>query len=70
MSEVARLREQIRLECEAAKRGLEGYAMVAKHDFIQARYDNLGKYQMELEKHISKDEASKIVLEVYAEVMG
>ena len=39
MSEVARLLQQIEMEYEAAKRGLEGYAIVSRHEFITARYD-------------------------------
>ncbi len=34
MSEVARLRKQIELECEAMKQALYGYAVVASHDAI------------------------------------
>ena len=70
MSEVARLREQIRLECEAAMNGMSGYAMTARHFFINARYDNQGRYQRELEKHVSRAEAQKIVIETYIEVIG
>jgi hypothetical protein len=36
-SEIARLRQQIALEEEAAYRGFYGYATVARHDFIEAR---------------------------------
>ena len=36
-SEVARVMQQIDLEREAAERGLNGYAITARHDFIIAR---------------------------------
>ena len=45
MSEVARLLQQIEMEYKAAKRGLEGYAIVSRHEFITARYDQVGIYQ-------------------------
>jgi hypothetical protein len=45
MSEVARLLQQIEMEYVAAKRGLEAYAIVSKHEFITARYDQAGIYQ-------------------------
>ena len=39
-SEIARLRQQIQLEYEAAQRGLSGLASgVARHDFIEARME-------------------------------
>ena len=44
-SEVARLREQIRLEYEAATQGIEGLALgTAQHQFITARLENLGSF--------------------------
>ena len=41
-SEVARLREQLRLDAEAAFQGLYGYAEVAKHKIISQRLQNFG----------------------------
>jgi len=37
VSEVARFREQQALEEQAARLGLSGYAITARHDFIEAR---------------------------------
>ena len=70
MSEVARIRKQIELECEAMKQALYGYAIVASHDAINHKYTNLGRYQEELELHIGKEEANAIVMETYMEVIG
>lgn len=70
MSEVARLRRQIELECEAMQLAMHGYACVASHQIIEHRYNSLGKYQEDLEKHVGKEEASRIVVETYAKVIG
>ena len=70
MSEVARLRRQIELECEAMRLALEGYAAVASHQAIEQRYKNLGKHQEDLEKYVGKEEASSIVVKIYAAVVG
>ena len=70
MSEVARLRRQIELECEAMKQALYGYAVVASHDVINHKYDNLGRYQEELEQHVGQEEANAIVVKTYIEMIG
>ena len=48
MSEVARLRRQIELECEAMRLAMDGYAAVTSHKVIEQRYKNLGKHQEDL----------------------
>lgn len=70
MSEIARLRRQIELECEAMRLALDGYANVASHQIIEQRYNSLGKYQADLEQHVGKEEATNIVIEIYAKVVG
>ncbi len=70
MSEIARLRREIERECEAMRLALYGYASVASHTIIEQKYNNLGKHQEELEKHVGKEEASNIVAEVYTKVVG
>jgi len=42
-SEVARFREQQALEEEAARLALSGYAITARHDFINARMQRSGE---------------------------
>lgn len=70
MSEVARLRQQIELECEAMRQALYGYAIVSSHDIIEQKYKSLGKYQEDLEQHVGEEEAKKIVMEIYIKVVG
>ncbi len=70
MSEIARIREQIERECEAMNRALYGYATVASHKIIEQKYNNLGRHRESLEKHVSKEEAGKILIEIYTKVIG
>ncbi|MHB8596036.1 MAG: hypothetical protein ACYDER_04410 [Ktedonobacteraceae bacterium] len=70
MSEVARIREQIERECEAMNLALYGYATVASHKIIEQKYNNLGRHRENLEKHVSKEEAGKILIEIYTKVIG
>ena len=70
MSEVAQLRRQIELECEAMRLALYGYAAVASHEAIEQRYRALGKYQDALEQLVGKEEASTIMIGIYARVVG
>ena len=70
MSEIARLRRQIELECDARRLAIDGYAAVTSHKAIEQRYKNLGKHQEDLEKHVGKEEARSIVVEIYATVVG
>jgi hypothetical protein len=64
-SEIARLRREIELQCEAAIRGLDGYAGVARHEVISHKIDVIGQYQKELEKFVGAHEAMRIVMETY-----
>jgi len=68
MSEVARLLQQIETEYEAAKRGLEAYAIVSRHEFITARYDQAGIYQDQLARVIGDKQANDLVCNLYIEV--
>ena len=70
MSEIARIREQIERECEAMNLALYGYATVASHRFIEQKYTNLGRHRENLEKHIGKEEAGKVIIEIYTKVIG
>ena len=63
-SEVARLRQQIALEYEAAERALTGMAVTAQHDFITARMERIAVYHQALTTEIGEQEAIKIVYEV------
>jgi hypothetical protein len=68
-SEVARIRAQIETECEGFRRGFEGYAITAKHQFIQARYERLGQLQDELARHVGEQEAMQQVVALYIKVV-
>ncbi len=62
-SEVARLLEQISAEYEAAQRGLQGFAYgSAKHEFITARMENVGRLHGELQAIVG-DSAIALVAE-------
>lgn len=66
MSEVARLMEQIRLEYEAAQRGLTGLASgTARHDFINKKLENIEQCHEVLQTLVGKQEAIKLLAEVF-----
>jgi len=59
-SEVARLKQQIELEYIAAERGLNGFAAgAAKHEFITARMENIGRCHEQLKTLVGENEAIK-----------
>jgi hypothetical protein len=61
-SEVAQLREQLRLEAEAAFQGLYGYAEVARHAIIQQRLQSFGETFEQLKQHLGEEEAARFML--------
>lgn len=69
-SEVARIRAQIELECQAIRRVFEEPAKYASHAAIDARYRNLGTHQEALEQHIGEREAREAVVDIYQKVVG
>jgi hypothetical protein len=61
-SEVARLRQHIQDEYEAATRGLTGLASgTARHAFITARNENIARAHEQLVTLVGADEAIQIV---------
>jgi hypothetical protein len=62
-SEVARLKECLRLETEAAFQGLYGYAEVARHEIIQQRLERVGEVFEQLKEHIGEEEAAMFMLD-------
>ena len=61
-SEVARLRAQISAEYQAAQRGLSGLSSgAARHDFISARTENIGKCHEELTALVGQEQAISII---------
>ena len=69
-SEVARIRAQIELECQAIRRVFEEPAIVASHAAIDARYRNLGIHQEAFEQHIGEQEARETLVDIYQSVVG
>jgi hypothetical protein len=63
-SEVAHLKQRIVEEYEAGKRGLEGLAVNARHEFITARMENMSRCQKQLITLVGNEQASKIIAEV------
>lgn len=68
MSEVTRLMRQIELEYAAAKRGMQGFAITARHDFINARYNQVGAYREQLVKLVGEQEANAVVYRLHVTV--
>ena len=64
-SEVARLRQQIELEYEAAMRGLTGTAITAPHEFITARLERIATCHEELKMLVGEQAAIQVVAEVF-----
>lgn len=62
-SEVARLKECLRLEAEAAFQGLYGYAEVAKHEIIHQKLERVGEVFEQLKERIGEDEAALFMLD-------
>ena len=62
-SEVARLMQQITEEYESAQRGLYDSAMTAKHAFIIARMENMGRLQEELQEVVGSHQVIALIVE-------
>lgn len=63
-SEVARLREQLELECQALKR-FTAPAMVASHAMITNRYNAIEKHAEALGKIVGQEQATEIMCQIY-----
>jgi hypothetical protein len=68
-SEIARLLHQFQQEEEAAKRGLEGFSVTSRHDFISARMENMGRCVRALAQILGSEEAA-IALVVAEQAKG
>jgi hypothetical protein len=63
-SEVARLRQRIAQEYEAATRGLTGLAFgMAKHEFITKRMEQIGTCHETLKQLVGEQEAIRMLTE-------
>jgi hypothetical protein len=65
-SEVARLLQQIALEYEGVKRGMDGLASVARHDFIHRKYEMIGQQTDQLGSLVGEGEALQLVCTLLA----
>ena len=70
MSEVARLRRQIELECEAMMQAMDGFRATASHDIINHRYNSLGDLQEQLATIVGEKEAIQIAIDIYIQAIG
>ena len=62
-SEVARIREQIEQEYRSAELLRSGFAITARHAFIMARMDTIGRYRKQLVPLVGEDEATRMMCE-------
>lgn len=69
MSEVARLRLAIEAECESIQRAMHGFCTSASHDIINNKYNGIGGYMDELKMIIGEQEAGRIVVETYIQIV-
>jgi hypothetical protein len=69
-SEVARLRQKIALEHQAARRLFTDFTPTTKHEYINKRQENLAAYQRELLKFVSPEEAMTIIIEAENDAPG
>jgi hypothetical protein len=60
-SEVARLREQITLEDEAAQHGLSGPALTVSHQFMTTRLEGIGEHVQERVQLVGAEKACALV---------
>ena len=67
-SEVAQLREQIELECQAIQHLMQVSA-VASHRVINRKYQNLDHCHQQLKALVSEEEALRIVVDAYGQWM-
>ena len=70
MSEIARLKRQIELECEAMKQAMGGFRVTASHDIIQHQYNSIGNIQEQLAAIVGEKEAALIAIEAYIQRIG
>ena len=66
-SEVARLREQIRLEYEASQRVFTDFTPTAKHEYITKRQETIAVCFQELQQYMTPPEAAAIVAQTLSD---
>ncbi len=68
-SEVARIRAQIELECEALHRALHDFAVTASHDIINQKYESLGQRQEQLGHFIGEQASRDVLCDLYMRIV-
>lgn len=69
-SDVARLRQRIQLEYEAATRGLTSIAITAPHEFITTRMERIAACHQELKALLGEQAAIQVVAEALEQAGG
>ena len=67
-SEVARIREQIRLEYEAANRVFADFTATAAHEFITKRQENIEACYTKLTQYMHPVEVIQLMAQVEQEI--
>lgn len=67
-SEVARIKQQIAIEYQAASRVFTDFNAKARHAYLTARQEKLGACLEELTLHMSLEDAMKTFIQVQAEL--
>lgn len=69
-SEIAQLRQQIAAEYVAMRFAISGLSQgMSSHEFIRARFKNVGACCDRLERHVGEQEATAIMCELYNDIM-
>jgi hypothetical protein len=68
-SEVARIRQRIEQEYQAAKSWQQEYSIVSRHSFISARLNRIAEYHTLLADMVGDQEAYMIVCEAQARII-
>lgn len=69
-SEFARIREQICLEYEAARRVFTDFTPTATHEFITRRQENIEACYTELIQYMNPVEAIQLMVQVEQDIYG
>jgi len=67
-SEVARLRQQIELECQAIQHLMQ-FSVVASHHAVNGRYRNLDQCHDQLKSLVGEEQATSIVVDTYNQLV-
>ena len=66
-SEIARIKQQIAVEYQAASRVFTDFTAKAKHAYLTVRQENLGACLEELTQHMSPEDAMRTFIQAQAE---